>query len=221
MFQVGRDELEDPGSTHDDQKAPEDLGVGQRSVVGPALLHCLGLGPVRHQVDSSDDEANNVDHPDNHNWQVEVEEGWGLEEGTWLFFEFLANKTCVDAHVGKDMFVTVALCVHHYGDQSNKKGDTLTKKDMKYNSFCLLVAHGVAVPETLGKGVGDVEGHSGHPAEEGDPGVLDDVAKGRAQRFPIQIVPIHPDVQAVMDPRSEESKEDVEKETDGELSKKF
>ena len=118
------------------------------------------------------------------------------------------------------MFVTVALGVHHQGDQSDKKRETLTKQDMKDDSFCLLVAHGVAVPETLGEGVGDVKGHGGHPAEEGDEGVLDDVAKGYAQRLP-QIAPVYQGIQAVMDPSSKESKEDVKKETDGELSKQF
>merc|ERR1719234_813078 len=112
VLQIGRDDLKKPGSTHDNEKAAQDLGMGHRSVVGLALFHLLGLGPVRHQVDGSDDEADNVDHPGNHDGQVEVEEDWGLEERTRLFFELLANKTAVDSHVGKNLIVT-SLGVHH------------------------------------------------------------------------------------------------------------
>ena len=80
MLQVGRYQLEDPGSAHDDEQAAKDLGVGHRSVVGLALLHRLGLGPVGHQVDGGDNEADNVDQPGNHDRQIEVEENWGFEE---------------------------------------------------------------------------------------------------------------------------------------------
>ena len=96
----------------------------------------------------------------------------------------------------------------------------MAKKNVKENSFCLLVAHGVAVPEALGESVGDVEGHGGHPAEEGNPSVLDNVAKGLAEGGS-QVELVLPNIQGVVDPGGEEGEEDVEKETDGELSEQF
>ena len=50
--------------------------------------------------------------------------------------------------------------------------------------------------------------------------MLSDVAKGFAQRW-TQIVAVHQGIQAVTDPGGEEAKEDVEKETDGELPEEF
>ena len=219
VLHVHGDDLEDPGSSHDDQEAAEDLGVGDRGVVATALLHRLRLRPVGHEVDRGDHEADNVDHPGDDDGQVEVEEGWRLVERAFILLVLLPNETTVDAHVRQNL-VLAAHCVHGQRDQGDQKRDSLTKKNLEKDSSCLLVAHGAAVPEALGERVGDVESHGGHPAEEGDPSVLDDVAQRLAQGC-VQVELVLAHVQAVVDPGEEEGEEDVEEEPNCEFSKQF
>ena len=219
VLHIHGDDLEDPGSAHDDQEAAEDLGVGDRGVVASALLHRLRLRPVGHEVDRGDDEADDVDHPGDDDGQVEVEEGWRLVERAFILLVLLPNETTVDSHVRQNL-VLAAHRVHCQGDQSDQKWDSLTKKNLEKDSSRLLVTHGAAVPKALGEGVGDVESHGRHPAEEGDPSVLDDVAQRLAQRR-VQVELVLPHVQAVVDPGEEEGEEDVEEEPNCEFSKQF
>ena len=94
------------------------------------------------------------------------------------------------------------------------------KQDVEKKGAGLLAILLVVVMEDVVEAMGDVDGHCRHPEEEGDPGVLHDVAEHLAACKP-NCRPIVVEVEGVTDTVEEEGYEQVDQESNGKFAKKL